>query len=152
MSGKREWKKETHTFVVRVAQSPLPHIREFDGPFRARVHEPVAACRVKLRRCNYFCKLLHVCRFDIHNVEALVLNIQVPQVDPQIITAYEGLPVTVDRDAINVISMGVGVGSSRYSSDDRIMMCHSWEFQCRRIFERYTGCPGRPSATNATRG
>jgi hypothetical protein len=46
--------------------------------------------------CDNFGEFFHVSGLDINNVEALILDVQVPKVDSQIITANKGLPVTVD--------------------------------------------------------
>jgi hypothetical protein len=51
---------------------------------------------MKLGSCDDLGQLLHVCRLDVNNVEALILNVEVPQVNPEIITADEGLAITID--------------------------------------------------------
>lgn len=90
---------------------------------------------MELSSCNDLCELLHVGWFDIHNVKALVLDIKVPEVYSQVITADEGLPITVDRNAIDMVGMRVGVGSSRNSGYNGIMMCESWKFEIMRAIE-----------------
>jgi hypothetical protein len=67
--------------VVLIAKRSLPHVRKLNGALRASVHEPIAACWVEFGSCDYLRKFLHVCWFNIDDVEALVLNVQVPQID-----------------------------------------------------------------------
>lgn len=119
----------THTFVVCIAQGPLSHIRKLDGSLGAGIHKPITTCRVELSSRNHLCQLLHVCRFDINNVETLILNVQVPEVDSKVVTADKGLAVTVDGDTVDVVCMGVGVGSSGYCSNNGVVMRHPWELQ-----------------------
>lgn len=71
------------------------------------------------------CQLLHVGRFDINNVETLILYVEIPEIYSQIVTTDEGFPITVDRYAVNVVGMGICVGSARYGSNNGIMMCHA---------------------------
>lgn len=80
-------------------------------------------------------QLLHISGFDIDNVEALILNIQVPEVDAQIITAYVGLSIAVDRNAVDVVGVGVGIRPPRYCSDHGIMMCEAGQLQIGGISE-----------------
>lgn len=70
-----------------VTQSPLAHIRQLDRSLRACVHEPVAAGGVEFGGRDDFRQLLHVCGLDIDNVKTLVLDVQIPQVDPEIVAA-----------------------------------------------------------------
>ena len=112
-----------------VAKSALTHIGQLDGTLRAGVHEPIAALRVEFGSRDDFSKLLHVCRLDVYNIEALILDVEIPQIDAQIVTANESLAIAVDGDAIDVISMGIGIGAPRYCSHDSIMVGHSRELQ-----------------------
>ena len=105
-----------------IAQSTFTHICQLNCALRAGVHEPVAADGVELCCGNDLCEFLHVGRLDVDNVEALILDVQVPQVDPQIITADEGLSVTVHRYAVDVVCVCVGVRLPRYGSDDGIVV------------------------------
>ncbi|KAI6754410.1 hypothetical protein HG530_012924 [Fusarium avenaceum] len=50
---------------------------------------------VKFGGRDDFGELFHVGRLDINNVETLILNIEVPKIDPQIITADKGLSIAV---------------------------------------------------------
>ena len=51
----------------------------------------------------YLCQVLHVGRFDVHHIEALIGVIQMPQVDTQIITGDEGFLVTAYGDGVYVV-------------------------------------------------
>lgn len=63
------------TFRMLVAQSTLPHVGQFDCAFRTCVHEPVATLWVKLGGSDHLGQLLHVRRFNVDNVEALILYV-----------------------------------------------------------------------------
>jgi hypothetical protein len=96
--------------------------------------------------CRYdFCKLLHVCRFDVDDVEALVLYVEVPKIDPKVVTTDEGLAVTVYRNAVDVVSVRIGVRLLRHCCNNGIVMCHPGEFQVRRGAKMYIGIPHRSS-------
>ena len=58
-------------------------------------------CMVALS--SHLCQILHVWRFDIHHIEALVGVIQMPQIDTQVITRDEGLLITADGNGIYMI-------------------------------------------------
>ena len=107
---------------------------------------------MKFSSCDDFCELLHVRRFDVHNIKTLILDIKVPKVDPEIVAAYERFPVAIDGNAVNVVRMRVGVGPPRHGRHNGIMMRHSWELQHGWILERYTGRTGSPSTTDTRRG
>jgi hypothetical protein len=85
--------------------------------------------------CDYFSEFLHVSGLDVNNVEALVLNVEVPKVDSQIIAADKGFPVTVHRDAVNVIGVRVGVCSAWHGGNDRVVVCESRQFQVGSVLE-----------------
>ena len=119
-----------------ITQCPLAHIGQLNSSLRTSVHEPVAAGRMEFSGSNDFGELFHVGRFDIDNVKALVLDIEVPKVDTKIITAYEGLSVTVNGDAVDVVCMGIGICPPRNSGHDGIMVCHPRKLQHRWILER----------------
>ena len=70
-------------------------------------------------------QLFHVGRFDIHYVEALVLNIEVPKVDPEIVTANEGLAIAVYGNAVDVVCVSGRICPSWNGSNDRVMMGHA---------------------------
>lgn len=79
-----------------IAQRAFSHVGELDSTLRAGVHEPVAALRVELGRSDDLCQLLHIGRFDINDVEALILDIQVPKIYSQVIAADECFSIAVD--------------------------------------------------------
>lgn len=58
-----------------IAESALSHIGELDRALGAGVHEPVTAGGMELGGGDDLGQLLHVCRLNIDNVEALVLDI-----------------------------------------------------------------------------
>jgi len=74
-------------------------------------------------------QLLHVCGLDVDNVEALVLYVEMPQVDPKIVAADEGFTVAVHRDAVDVVRVGVGVRLSGNRRDDRVMVGQARQLQ-----------------------
>lgn len=69
-----------------------------------------------------FGELLHVGGFDINDVEALVLYVQIPQVNPEVIAAYECFTVTVHGYAIYVIRMGVRICLSGHGGHDGVVV------------------------------
>lgn len=134
-----------------VAQCSLPHVGKLDCALGTGVHEPVATLRVELCSRDDFRELLHVRRFDVHNVKALILDIKVPEVDPKIVAADKRLAVTVDGDAVDVVCVRVSVRPPRYSRYNSVMMCHARQLQHRGILERCTGRTGSPSTTDTRR-
>lgn len=93
-------------------------------------------------------ELLHVCRLDVDNIEALVLDVQVPQINSQVIAADKRLSVAVYRDAVDVIGVSIGVGSARHGSDDGVVMCEARQLQVAGISE-LVGREGSRSAATA---
>ena len=63
------------------------------------------------------------------HTKALVTDVQVPQVDPQIVSGDVCLAVRVDGDRVDVVSMRVGVDLARDSRSDGIMRCHAGQSQ-----------------------
>lgn len=80
------------------------------------------------------CQLLHVGGLDVHNVEALVLDVEVPEVYAQVITADKRLAVAVDRDAVDVVCMSVGICPTRDGGYNGIVVCEARQLQ-------FTGIP-----------
>lgn len=119
-----------------ITQCPLPHISKLNRSFGAGVHKPVATGRVEFGGRDNLCKLLHVRGFDINDIKALVLNVEIPQIDSEVITADEGLPVAVHRNTVYMVRMSIGVRPSRHSCDNRIMVRHSWKLQHGGILKR----------------
>lgn len=118
-----------------VAQCALSHVGKLDRPFRAGVHEPIATGRVEFSGRDDFCELFHVRGLDINDVEALVLDVEVPQIDSKIVAANEGLSVAVHRNAVYVVRMSVGVRPPGHCRHDSIMVCHPWKLQRRWVLE-----------------
>jgi len=57
--------------------------------------------------------------------EALVADVQIPEVDSQIISRDVRFLVRVDRDGVNVVGMSVRVDLSRDGGDNVILLRHS---------------------------
>lgn len=139
------------TFGVLIAKSTLPHIGKFDGAFGARIHEPIAALWVELCSRDNFGQLLHVCRLDVNNVEALVLNVQIPQVYPQVVTANKCLSVTVHGYAVDMVGVCVGVCLPGNSRNDGIMMCEPRHLEVSRTSEVHIVVPYGSTSTEPSR-
>ena len=90
---------------------------------------------MKLGCGDHLGQFLHIGRLDVDDIEALVLDVEVPQIDTQIITANEGFSVAVDRYAVDVISMRIGIIPSRIGSNNGIMMSKAREFEGRSVTE-----------------
>lgn len=118
-----------------VTQRPLTHIRELDSPLRAGIHEPVAARWMELGCRNHFGKLLHVRGFDVDNIEALVLDMHVPEVYAEIVAADKRFAIAIHRDAVDVVCMGIGIGPSRNGGHDGVMVGETGELEVAGILE-----------------
>jgi hypothetical protein len=81
---------------VLIAQRALPHICQLDGALGTCIHEPVATDRMEFRSSYDFSQLFHVCWFDVYNVEALILDVQIPKINSKVVAADESLAITVD--------------------------------------------------------
>jgi hypothetical protein len=79
---------------------------------------------MEFRRGDHLGQLFHVCRLNIDYVEALILDVEVPKVDAKIVAADEGLAITVDRYAIDVVCVGIRICPPGDSSNDGVMMGH----------------------------
>jgi len=138
------------TFGMLVTKSTLAHVSQLDSALGAGVHEPVAADRVELGCCDDLGQFLHISGFDIHDVEALVLNVEVPQVDTEIVTADESLAIAVHRDTIDMVRMGICIRSAWDRSDNGIMMCQARHLKRPSILESSPWCPGKATTTHDT--
>lgn len=69
------------TLSMLIAERILSHIRQLDRAFRACIHKPVAALWVKLSCSDHLGQLLHIRRFYVDNIEALILDVEIPKVD-----------------------------------------------------------------------
>lgn len=124
------------TFRVLVTKSPLSHVGHLDSSLWTGIHEEIAAGGVKFWRRYDLRQLLHIRRFDVHDVETLILNVKIPQVDSEIVTADKRLSIAIYRYAVDMISVRICVCPSRHGRNNRVMMRHSREFQGRCILER----------------
>lgn len=61
-----------------VTQCTLTHVCQLNSSFGACIHEPITAYGMELGSSNDLRELFHVGRFDIDDVEALVLNVKIP--------------------------------------------------------------------------
>ena len=83
---------------MSIAKRWVTHVCKLDVTFWARVHEKVALRGMEFRRSDDLCQLLHIDRFDIHNVypevslsmiidrswlltETLVADIEIPKIN-----------------------------------------------------------------------
>ena len=122
-------KEKTRTFSVLIAQGTFSHVGQLDDSLGAGIHEPIATDGMKLGRRDHLGQLLHVGGLDVDDIEALVLNLQVPEIDPQIVGAEKGLAIAVDGDAVDMIGVRVGVSLARDGRHHRIVMGQSRHLQ-----------------------
>lgn len=101
---------------------------------------------MELGGSDHLSQLLHIGGFDVNNVEALILNIEVPEVDAQIVTANEGFAITVHGYAVDVVRVGICIGSSGDGGDNSIVVCEARQFEVGRISELL----GRGESSKAT--
>jgi hypothetical protein len=59
--------------------------------------------------------------------EALVADVQVPEVDPQVIRGDVGLLIRVDGDRVYMVCMSIGVHLPRDGSYDVVLVGHTRE-------------------------
>jgi hypothetical protein len=78
-------------------------------------------------------ELFHIRWLDINNIEALVLDVKIPEIYSQVVAANESLPIAVDGDAINVIGMSIGVGPARYRCNNGVVVGEAGKLQGRRV-------------------
>mmetsp|Transcript_51447 Transcript_51447/g.129077 ORF Transcript_51447/g.129077 Transcript_51447/m.129077 type:complete len:219 (-) Transcript_51447:624-1280(-) len=114
-------------FGMLVAQSGVAHIAQLDDALARTVHENAAVCGVELGGRDYLRQLLHVCGLDVHNIEALVVDGQVPQVDAQIVRRDVCFPVRVQRHGINVVCVSVGENTARGGCHHDLLHLHGWK-------------------------
>lgn len=92
-------------------------------PYRsltAAVHQQVALDRVELGSRYHLRQLLHVGGFNVHYVEALVGDLEMPQVDAKVVRREVGLLVGVDRYRIDVVGVGVREDTTGRSLDRQL--------------------------------
>lgn len=80
-------------------------------------------------------QFLHVSRLDVDDVKALVLDVKVPEIDAQVVTADEGLSIAVDRYAVDMVCMGVCIYPPGHGCDDCLMVRHARELEGRGVLE-----------------
>lgn len=97
-----------------IAKSAFPHICQFYGSLATGVHEPVTILGVELCSGNNFRQFLHISRLDIHNVEALILDIEIPEINAEIITRNESLSIRIHGNTIDMVSVGICVSPPGY--------------------------------------
>ena len=106
---------------------------------------------MEFRSGDDLCEFLHIRRLDIDYIEALILDVEVPQIYPEVIATDKCLSITVDRNAVDVVCMRVRVRSTRDSCRDGIVMGKPGEFESCSILERDVGIwPGRSSAQSTS--
>ena len=59
--------------------------------------------------------------------EALVANVEVPKVDAQVVSADIRLPIRVDRDRVDMISVRVGIDLSWDGGYDGLVQREPWQ-------------------------
>ena len=84
-------------FGLIVAQRRLTHVAQAYDALAAAVDEQVALFRMKLGRRDHLVQLLHVGRLYVDDVEALLGDLEVPQVDAQVVGRHESFLVAVQR-------------------------------------------------------
>lgn len=114
-----------HTLYMFVTECSLTHIGKLDGALGAGVHKLIATDGVKFGCGDDLGEFLHICRFDIHDIETLVLDVKIPQIHSKIVTADKGFAITIHGDAIYMIRVGIGVGPSWNGSDHGIVVCQT---------------------------
>lgn len=80
-------------------------------------------------------QFLHVGGLDVDDIKALVLDVQVPEIDAQVITADESLSIAVDRYAVDMVCMGVCIYPPGHGCDDCLMVRHSRELEGGGVLE-----------------
>ena len=135
---------------MTVAQSSFTHVCQLDCALAASVHEPITALRVELCGGNHLGQLFHVSGLDVDNVEALILNVEIPQIDAQIIAANVCFAITVDRNAIDVVSVGVCVDTARHGGNNGVVVCHAREGEIGDAAEVLVGCSDGTAAVSSS--
>ncbi len=77
---------------------------------------------MELGRRDHLRQLFHVGRLDVHNVEALILDVQIPEVNAQVVATDERLAITVDRDTVDMVRMSIGISPAGHGGDDGVVV------------------------------
>ena len=80
-----------------------------------------------------FSELFHIRWLDVDDVETLILDVEIPQIDAEVIATYEGLPIAVDGYAVYVVGMSVCVISARDSGDDGVVVGQAGQLEGRCV-------------------
>jgi hypothetical protein len=120
------------TLSMLVAECALSHVGQLNCSLRAGIHEPITAERVEFSGCYDLGQLLHVGGLDVDNIEALVLYVEVPEIYAEVVAADERLTITVHRDAVDVVGVGIRISAAGDSSNDSVVVCQTGELEIRR--------------------
>lgn len=60
---------------------------------------------------DHFGQGLYIAGLDIHNVEAGLSSIHIPNVHPQVIGGEEDFPIGIDRDGMDMVGVSIGEDS-----------------------------------------
>lgn len=82
---------------------------------------------MELRRGDDLGQLFHIDWLNVDNVEALIADVEIPEIYPKVVRADVCLPIGIDADAVNMVCMRIGVDLSRDSGDNGIVMCQCWQ-------------------------
>ena len=99
---------------------------------------------MELGRSDDFSQLLHVHGFDIDDVctrhkwrlqgykrapltEALVTDIEVPEIYSKIVGGDVSFLIRIDGDGVDVVCMSVGVDLAGNGSDNVVLLGHLWQ-------------------------
>lgn len=61
------------------------------------------------------------------HTEALIANVEVPEVDAQVVCRNVSFAIRVDRDRVDVVSMGIGVDFAWHGGDNSIVVSQLWQ-------------------------
>mmetsp|Transcript_50687 Transcript_50687/g.162253 ORF Transcript_50687/g.162253 Transcript_50687/m.162253 type:complete len:260 (+) Transcript_50687:121-900(+) len=92
---------------MAVAQRRVAHVGQADAPLAAAIRKQAAVARMEVCRGDHLCEVLHIGRLNVHNVEALVADLQVPEVHPQVVRGDVRLVVAVHCDRVDVVDVRV---------------------------------------------
>lgn len=104
---------------------------------------------MKLGSRDDFSELFHIRWLDVDNVETLILDVEVPQIDAEVVTTYERLPIAIDGYAVYVVGMSICVISARNSGDDGIVVSQSGELEGRCVAKGDIGIRSWGTTTTA---
>ena len=123
------WLWKLKQLAVRVAHGVLAQICQTNRPLTRRVRQIVAIFRMKFGARDDFAQVFHVGRLYVHNVETLLIALEMPHVDSQIIRTDEGFPVAVHAQRVDVIRVRVGVRAPIARREDALSPNDGWNLQ-----------------------